>query len=117
MLDKQTFSTGDRIDQMCITCGEERGHIVASIGKNGRITRVSCPVCGSRSVPKLQATGTRNPSVAKKTIPYDRTRSYRKGENVMHPMFGQGEVTGVIEPHKMDVLFDDRLRRLVCGNS
>ena len=117
MIEKQTFNTGDRINQMCVTCGEEQGHIVVSIGKNGRVTRVSCAACGSRSVPKVQAIGTRTVTAGKKTIPYDRSRSYRKGESVMHPMFGQGEVTGVIEPHKMDVLFDDRLRRLVCGNS
>jgi hypothetical protein len=36
---KQAFATGDRVEQMCIKCGEERGHIVASISKKGRITR------------------------------------------------------------------------------
>ena len=48
MEDKQTFAIGDRVEQMCITCGEERGHIVASMTKKGKITRVSCPICGSR---------------------------------------------------------------------
>jgi hypothetical protein len=28
-------------------------------------------------------------------------------------MWGQGEVTAVIEPRKIDVLFSDRLRRLI----
>jgi hypothetical protein len=32
---------------------------------------------------------------------------------MQHPTFGIGEVTAVIEPHKIDVLFPDRLRRLV----
>jgi hypothetical protein len=31
----------------------------------------------------------------------------------MHAMFGEGEVTAIIEPHKMDVLFADRMRRLI----
>jgi hypothetical protein len=31
----------------------------------------------------------------------------------MHPTFGLGEVTAVIEPRKIDVLFSDRLRRLI----
>jgi hypothetical protein len=30
-----------------------------------------------------------------------------------HEMFGIGEVTRLIEPGKMEVLFQDRLRRLV----
>ena len=53
MEDKQTFAIGDRVEQMCITCGEERGHIVASMTKKGKITRVSCPICGvARSLQK-----------------------------------------------------------------
>ena len=32
---------------------------------------------------------------------------------MMHPTFGQGEVTALIEPLKIDVLFADRMRRLV----
>jgi hypothetical protein len=31
----------------------------------------------------------------------------------MHPTFGEGEVTGIIEPGKIDVLFADRMRRLI----
>lgn len=32
---------------------------------------------------------------------------------MMHPNFGEGEVTAVIEPGKIDVLFADRMRRLI----
>jgi hypothetical protein len=31
----------------------------------------------------------------------------------MHPIFGEGEVTAVIEPGKIDVLFADRIRRMI----
>ena len=48
MEEKEVFKVGDRIDQMCTTCNEERGHIVLSLSKAGRITRVSCPMCASR---------------------------------------------------------------------
>jgi hypothetical protein len=34
----------------------------------------------------------------------------------MHAMFGEGEVTAIIEPNKMDVLFADRMRRLIHGD-
>jgi hypothetical protein len=36
---------------------------------------------------------------------------------LMHPTFGEGEVTAIIEPQKMDVLFADRIRRLMHAHS
>lgn len=110
MEDKQVFTTGERVEQMCITCGVERGHIVASITKTGRITRVSCPICGSRAPYKR---GITRHASTRAGAPYDRARTYRRGETMMHPMFGEGEVTAIIEPGKIDVLFADRMRRLI----
>ena len=113
MDDKHDFKIGDRVDQLCVTCGEERGHIVASIAKSGKITRVSCPICGSH-VPFKGGTTLRTSNKA--GVPYDRTRSYRKGQTLSHPTFGEGEVTAIVECGKMDVLFADRIRRLINGN-
>ena len=48
MEQKQSFAIGDRVEQMCVKCGEERGHIVASVTKTGKVSRVSCPICASR---------------------------------------------------------------------
>jgi transcription elongation factor Elf1 len=110
MEEKKIVRTGDRVEQMCLTCGEERGHIVASVSAKGKITRVSCPICGSR-VP-YKSGGIRRAST-KVGAPYDRTRTYRRGQTMMHPNFGEGEVTALIDPGKMDVLFADRLRRLI----
>ena len=111
---KAVFNIGDRIDQMCITCNEERGHIVVSISKTGRITRVGCPMCGSRVTYRAGATPRASNKVG---APYDRTRAYRKGQTLVHPMFGEGEVTAIIEPQKMDVLFADRIRRMMHAHS
>lgn len=107
---KENFAIGDRVDQMCLQCGEERGHIIALISKTGKITRVSCPMCKSR-VPYKRGT-TRGIS-SQLALPYDRARTYRRGQTMMHPMFGEGEVTATIEPGKIDVLFADRIRRLI----
>ena len=114
MEDKHIFTTGERIEQMCITCGEERGHIVASISKLGKITRVTCPICGSR-VPYKG--GTTRRASAKVGAPYDRSRLYRRGDTMVHPNFGEGEVTAIIEPGKIDVLFSDRIRRLIHAHA
>ncbi len=110
MEDKQILAVGDRVEQRCMTCGEERGHIVALISKTGKITRVSCPICGSRVPYK---SGTTRRSSANLGAPYDQARTYRRGQTIMHPNFGEGEVTAIIEPGKMDVLFADRMRRLI----
>jgi len=109
MEQKEIFAIGDRVDQMCVSCGKTRGHIVASISKKGKITRVSCPMCNSRAPYKSGSTHV----VLANASPYDRGRTYRRGQSMMHPMFGEGEVTAIIEPGKMDVLFADRMRRLI----
>lgn len=106
----QVLAIGDRIEQMCIACGKERGHIVASMSKKGKVTRVSCPMCGSYVPYK---SGTTRSASTKISAPYDRTRTYRRGQVMQHPTFGEGEVTDLIEPGKIDVLFPDRIRRLI----
>ena len=113
-MEKKVAALGDRIEQMCETCGEERGHIVASISKAGKITRVSCPICNSRVPYKA---GTTRTASTKAGAPYDRTRTYRRGQTMLHPNFGEGEVTAVIESGKIDVLFADRMRRLIHANA
>jgi len=114
MVETQSFAVGDRVEQFCVKCGGERGHIVASINKKGKITRVSCPRCNSRVPYKSGASFVTS---SKTGAPYDRTRTYRCGQILMHPTFGEGEVTAIIEPQKMDVLFADRVRRLIHAHS
>jgi len=110
-MEKQLFAVGDRVDQLCAKCAEERGHIVTAVTKRGQISRVSCPKCGTVSTFKLSSR--MSPRLAVKTSPYDRTLTYRAGQSITHETFGIGEVTRLIEPRKMDVLFQDRVRRLI----
>jgi len=111
-MEKQVFTVGERIDKFCAVCAEERGHTVTSVTKRGQISRVSCPKCGTVSAFKLASRTL--PRLAIKTpSPYDRTLTYRAGQSITHEMFGIGEVTRLIEPRKMEVLFHDRLRRLI----
>ena len=115
-MEKQIFVVGERADKLCAKCEEERGHVVSSVTKRGQISRVSCPKCGTVSVFKLSArTSPRRTS--KVPSPYDRTRTYRAGQTMTHEIFGIGEVTKLIEPRKIDVLFLDRLRRLIHAQS
>jgi hypothetical protein len=114
-MEKQTYAVGDRVEKLCAPCGEERGHIVTSVSKRGHISRVDCPRCGTRGTFKRGVRLTGAGAHANQGAPYDRTHAYRKGQTLTHPSFGAGEVTALIEPQKIDVLFADRMRRLVHG--
>jgi hypothetical protein len=112
-MEKESYAIGDRVEKLCTVCNEERGHVVASVTKRGLISRVTCPKCGTRSAFSSGAklTGSRSKTVHSE--PYEMSRTYRTGQVMVHPMWGPGEVTAVIEPRKIDVLFGDRIRRLV----
>jgi hypothetical protein len=111
-LEKPTYSVGERTDKLCLKCNEERGHIVTSVTKRGQISRVSCSKCSIASTFKA-STRTTPKSSRQVPSPYDMATSYRTGQTMDHKTFGIGEVTQLIEPRKIDVLFHDRLRRLV----
>jgi hypothetical protein len=101
------------VDKLCAVCKEERGHVVASVTKRGQISRVDCPKCSTRSSFKSGVKLAGRRSAAAIGAPYDRTRTYRTGQTMTHPTYGLGEVTALIEPQKIDVLFPDRIRRLI----
>lgn len=105
-------SVGDRIQKLCLICGEIRGHIVVSINKSGNISSVTCPQCDTRS--RFKKGDNQNViAAAAEGAVYNWTSTYRKGQTLMHPTFGAGEVTAVVDQGKIDVLFSDRVRRLV----
>jgi hypothetical protein len=111
-MEKQIFAVGERADKLCVKCEEERGHIVTAVTKRGQISRVSCPKCATVSTFKLSSRTLPRES-GKAASPYDRMCTYRAGQTMTHNTFGIGEVTKLIEPGKIDVLFQDRLRRLI----
>jgi hypothetical protein len=111
-MEKQVFAVGERADKLCAKCEEERGHIITAVTKRGQISRVSCPKCSTVSTFKLSSRTSPRQS-GKAPTPYDRTFTYRAGQTMAHATFGVGEVTKLIEPQKIDVLFEDRLRRLI----
>lgn len=112
-MEQHQYAIGDRIEQLCEVCREERGHVVLAVGKRGQITRVSCPQCGTQGRFRISKIVTEKRAPTSRSAPYDWTRTYRKGQAMLHPKFGEGEVMAVIEPKKIDVMFLDRVRRLI----
>ncbi len=112
-MDNRIYAVNERVEKLCAVCDEERGHVVVSVTKRGHVSRVDCPKCGTRSTFKSGKVLTGKRSAEKVSAPYDRTRTYKTGQNMIHPTYGLGEVTSLIEPQKIDVLFSDRMRRLI----
>ncbi len=109
----EVFTVDQSVEMMCSSCDLDQYHKVQSVTKQGRITSAICEACASvskftRGVKTSIAMGSN-----KSASPYDRMRKYRKGQAMTHSVFGHGEVTAVIEPQKIDVLFGDQTRRLI----
>lgn len=113
-MEKQIHNVGERVEKFCVPCNEQFGHVVKSVSKQGKISRVTCSVCGTSGTYKASAKILSVEELSTKTgSPYDQTKKYRQGQIISHPMFGVGAVTTVCSEKTMDVLFLDRVRRLV----
>jgi hypothetical protein len=109
----EKFEVGQEIELMCSVCDTEKNHTIETVTRLGQITKSACLVCGTVSKFSRGVKTSVAMSKGKNASPYDRTHKYRKGQAMMHSTFGQGEVTAVIEPQKIDVLFGDKMRRLI----
>lgn len=114
-MENETIALGQLVEKFCLTCGEENSHTVAALTKKGLISKVVCTNCGTLGSFKVAKEATAKTVEPKDSTPYDRTKTYRKGQAMMHASFGYGEVVSVIEPQKMDVKFSSGLRRLIHG--
>lgn len=107
------YETGSIVLLNCSACESEQEHLVKSVSKQKQVTKADCVVCETsnsfRNGVKTSVTVSKSKTVA----PYDRTRKYRRGQVMLHSVFGIGEVTSIVEPHKIDVLFGDQTRRLI----
>ena len=113
-MNKETYAIGDNVEKFCVACDEQLGHIVKSLTKTDAISRVSCSKCGLLGIYKPSAKLTKAQSLATKTgEPYEQTKTYRAKEIMEHHKFGVGEVITVFNTKTIDVLFMDRMRRLI----
>jgi DNA-directed RNA polymerase subunit RPC12/RpoP len=118
-MEKQKFEVGDYVENRCATCDAERAQIVASVSVENRITGTTCPRCGNKNRFKKSTfeASKFNKDYRQLGKPYRPAEKYEKGDYIQHSSFGFGEVVNVIDSGKIEVLFDDRLRRLVHGHA
>lgn len=107
------YSVDETVEMMCSGCDTEQSHKVQTVTKQGKITKAVCETCETISTFARGVKTSVSMGSTKNASPYDRMRKYRKGQAMTHEKFGRGEVTAVIEPQKIDVLFGDCTRRLI----
>ena len=109
-----SYKVGDRVEKVCPECDKQLGHIVKSVTKLGRISRVICSECAVVGTFKASSAKLKPDKSKQKTgDPYDPTKTYKTGQIMEHSKFGRGKVVEVLENRMIDVLFPDRLRRLI----
>ena len=113
-MNNQTYAIGDNVEKFCTVCNEQLEHIVKSLTKTGSVFRVCCSKCGTLGAFKPNPKLIKIQDLATKTgPPYSQSNTYRTGEIMAHPIFGTGEVMTVFDTKTIDVLFVDRVRRLI----
>ena len=113
MATKTAFAAGDTTTIFCSQCEIEQTHKIVTATKQGAITHAVCETCETATTFTRGVKTGVTLGKGKAASPYDRSRKYKKGQTMTHAKFGRGEVTAVVEPHKIDVLFGDQTRRLV----
>jgi ribosome-binding protein aMBF1 (putative translation factor) len=110
----QTYAVGDTVNKLCKICGEELPHVVKTVTKQEKISRVYCSKCKTVGTFKASENSAKAQSLTGKTgAAYEQTLTYKTGQIMTHPNFGMGEVLEVFGTKSIDVLFADRTRRLV----
>ncbi|HLM00619.1 MAG TPA: hypothetical protein VK400_06155 [Pyrinomonadaceae bacterium] len=113
-MNKRIYTIGENVEKFCSACNVQLAHIVKSVTKTGSVSRVNCSKCGLLGTFKASANLMKIQNPADKTgDPYRQSRTYRAGQLMAHPSFGTGEVMTVFDTRTIDVLFADRVRRLV----
>jgi len=113
-MNKRIYTVGENVEKFCTACQAQFGHIVKSVTKTGSVSRVNCSKCGLLGTFKASANLLKMQNLATKTgEPYQQSRTYRAGQIMAHTTFGTGEVMTVFDTRTIDVLFADRVRRLV----
>ena len=125
---------GSEIGAICGRCGDV-WHVVVALSED-RVAQVECGECGARHryrspdgehprQPVARKSGTSSRKSGAKTIveadtsrarrPFSPMDTYRVGDRLVHPTFGEGVVQAILGATKVEVLFDSGTKRLVQG--
>jgi hypothetical protein len=127
-----TPTVGQDLDAWCNKCKLELAHVVVSLNATGRPHRVECKTCRDVHAYRLEAPTpgrAQSSSTPRKTdyerglrdrdlseaVPYDTRRTYAVDDLIRHKTLGVGLVTASRADQKIEVLFPDGPKLLICG--
>lgn len=128
---------GSDLEAVCGKCGEVWHVVIAVVDR--AIAQVECKQCGARhryrpvageSAARVRAPVRRTAGARRRTAtsgprveadpsrpprPFQVSETYRVGDRVVHPSFGQGVVQAITGPTKIEVWFDAGPKTMVHG--
>ena len=133
---KDRTPVAENVITMCTKCEMELNHVVVVHDAEGFVAKVKCNTCGNehkyrrdkkRPAEKIAKRIIRTREVdftktfeklaekfkEREPIPYSMSGSFKNDDVIVHKTFGMGIVTKVSN-HKMEVVFSDGPRVLVC---
>jgi hypothetical protein len=125
------YKVGLEIDAWCTKCKVDRLHVIETLKSDGNINRVLCRTCEGIHLfrrPKGEGgTGAKTTSRRRKkpehvvteaeqsgAKAYLMTGEYAVGDVIEHSKFSYGKVTALRPGGKMDVMFDEVAKVLLC---
>ncbi len=142
----EDIAVGKETLSYCTSCRIDLAHIIVSM-KGDKIAKVECKTCKKTHVyrapkgitevkpkkpKKAKSEGTEGMSArsveaewerlmaetqASPEITYNKTQTFGLGDKIKHATFGQGFVTKLIFPNKMEVIFKTDVRTLIYTSS
>ena len=125
------YKVGAEVEAWCTKCKIDRLHAIETLKSDGNINRVICRTCESSHLfrrPKGDGTEPKTTRRRKdelvvteaevaKAKPYAMDGAFEAGEVIKHGKFGPGRVSTLKPGGKMDVVFEDGVKLLVCRDS
>lgn len=131
---KKTLSAGDAVESKCTKCRKTTNHTIIAM-VDDLPAKVQCNTCDGQhkyrpeTAPKKPATRrVTKPKIqkkndwlklteaadSKKAVAYSMQASFKDGVLITHPTFGLGIVQNAVGPQKIEVLFEDGLKKMRC---
>lgn len=134
---------GEDVVAYCTSCKMDLAHVIVALSGD-KVKKVLCKTCQKEHVYKAPKKGKKAPAKRKaaakkpkkKVItpfeewekameqateapikPYTQDGSFGDGEKVDHSTFGQGLITKLIQPNKMEVIFEEGTKFMIRGAS
>jgi hypothetical protein len=142
MSDKKLIVVGDEIEAMCGTCKDATVHVVEVI-KEDKVIRVMCksclnshkfkaPISQDKKKTKKKTARTKASGKSKEQRKWSRvmakadvenqqdyamTEKYEENDVINHAKFGVGVVAEIVDPTKMNVVFEEGVKTMVHNRS